>query len=167
MNEPLFSKPFVTLEIYLGGRPNSSKAVPSLVLTSDLSSAPSVVGAFALDNTVLVDYALRSLAVSPPDATGYSSSSLRGAFLRLTINFFFIEGVSSLPKESWPQLHNLQLWFGGTARQLLTFSLEELNRQITRENPKPIARGDAVIPQILFEYDISSEVFAKNFLSVA
>ena len=138
-----------------------------LVLRSDSSSPPSIVGAAALDNTVIVDHTFRSLAVSPPHATGYSPSSLRGAFIRITADFFFIEGVASLPKTSWPRLHNLQLWLGGSGRQLIAFSLEELGAQITRENPHPIARGMAVMPQIVFECALRSEGFEKQLVSVA
>lgn len=167
-NEPLFSKGSIKLEIYLTGRPNSSKTMPDLVLTSDSNSAPVIAGAFALDNTVVVDQGFRPLAVSPPDVTGCSSTSLRGAFLRLTVDFcfFLADGLASLPKESWPQLHNFQLWLG-SRRQFLTFSIDDLRGQITRENPKPFMTGDAVMPQIVFEYEISPERFAKNLLSVA
>lgn len=166
-NEPLFCQPFVTLEIYPAGKPKTGKTTPALVLKSNPGTPSVVVGASALDNTVVVDHMVKSLAVSPPDATGYSSSSLKHAFLRLTIDFFFIEGVSSLPKSSWPRLHNLQLWPGGTGRQLLTFREEDLSTQIAGENPKPIARGAAAMPQITFEYQIHPEVFMERFQSVA
>lgn len=166
-SEPLFCTPFVTLDVYLGGRPKSAEALPTFTLKSNPKPKPGVVGAFALDNTVLVDHAIQSLAVSPPDATGYSASRLNGAFIRLTIDFFFIRGVSSLPEASWPKLHNLQLWLGGNARSILTFPLIDLNEQTTRANPKPFVHGDALNPQIFFEYEVTSDKFARNFVSVA
>jgi hypothetical protein len=164
-NEPLFCTPLVTLEIYLGGKPGSPAVPPTLVLKRGIQKAPMVVGACALDNTVIVDHVFQSLAVTPADTIGYSSGSLRGAFVRLTLDFFFLEGVATLPEESWPKLHNFQIWFGGKARQLFTFSSEDLKAQITRVNPKPIVRGGAVCPQILFEYEVRPDVFVRNFLS--
>jgi len=166
-NEPLFAAPAATLEVYVGGTPKSPRVPPTFVLKSNPMKSGSVVGAFALDNTVVVDHAIQSLAVSPPDATGYSVSSLRGAFLRLTLDFFFIKNVASLPEESWPTLHNLQLWLGGSGRDLLNFPLEDLATQTTRDNPNSILKGDAVNPQILLEAEITGDSFAKNFRSVA
>lgn len=166
-NEPLFTTPAVTLEIYVGGRPKSSRVPPTFVLKSNPMKTGSVVGAFALDNTVAIDHAIKALAVSPPDATGYSVSSLKGAFFRLTLDFFFIKHVASLPRESWPTLHNLQLWLGGSGRQLLTFPFEDLETQVTRDNPKSLLKGDAMNPQILLEKEVVDNAFDRNFRSVA
>lgn len=83
----------------------------------------------------------------------------------MALQFWYIEGLCYLPKESWPTLHNFQLWLGGTGRHLFTFSIEQLRSQITRENPKPLARGQAKCVQIIFEYEITGDAFAKGLLS--
>ena len=163
-NEPLFSRPSVKL--YPGGRPNSPANEPALVLQSS-ALAGTVVRANALDNTVFIDLVFQSLTVHPPDASGWSTASLKGAFLRFTFDFFYIEGLSSLPKESWPRLHNLQLWLSGTGRYLLAFSPDHLAGQSTAENPTPLARGQAVCPQIVFEYELSPEAFSTILVSAA
>ncbi len=134
--------------------------VPTLVLRSDPNSvAP--VSSCALDNTVLVDYVFPRLSVTPADSVGLSVSDLRGSFLRVTLDFLYIKPIVFLPEQSWPQLHNLQLVMGG-ARHLLACSLDDLANQITRPNPKPYAFGDAVMPQILFEWEVSPDRFEKQ-----
>jgi hypothetical protein len=55
----------------------------------------------------------------------------------------------------------------GSRRHALTFSLDDLGKQITRVNPNPIIRGDAVMPQIVFECDIEPEKFEQHLVSVA
>jgi hypothetical protein len=163
-NEPVFAGPFVKLEIYPGGRPSSPQVEPALVLKGHPDQ---VVGAFALDNTVLVDLVAQSLSVDPADAIGWSAASLRGAFLKATLDFFYLDGIASLPKESWPALHNFQLWLGGKARQLLAFSLDDLRGLGAIENPKPLAKGIAVCPQIIFECELRPEVLSRSLVSVA
>jgi hypothetical protein len=114
---------------------------------------------------VLVDHVFPQLSVAPPDAAGFSVTTLRGSFIRLTLDFFFIKSISCLPEQSWPQLHNLQL-LPGSRRHALTFSLDDLSRQITRINPSPIARGDVVMPQIIFECEIDPERFEKHLVTI-
>jgi len=157
-NEPLFLAPHLTLEFYRGGQAMTD--VPTLVLRSDATSvAP--VSSCALDNTVLVDYVLPQLSVTPADLVGLSVSDLRGSFLRVTFDFLYIKPIIFLPEQSWPRLHNLQLVMGG-ARHLLACSLDDLANQITRPNPKPYAFGDAVMPQIVFEWEVSPDRFEKQ-----
>jgi hypothetical protein len=163
-NEPLFQAPRVTLDFCCGGRPPSTDPQPTLVLKSELNSVR-LLASCALDNTALVDYDFPQLSVSPPEATGFSVTSLRGSFVRLTLDFFSIKSISCLPEQSWPRLHNLHI-FLGSRRHVLTFSLDDLRDQITRSNPHPIAGGDAVMPQIVFEREISPEMFEKRLLTV-
>lgn len=163
-NEPLFFSPHVTLDLYREGRPRSTDTQPTLVLKSDFDSV-SLIGSCALDNTVLVDYEYPQLAVSPPYAAGFSVTSLRGSFIRLTLDFFYIRSIACLPEQSWPQLHNFQLLLG-SRRNALTFSLDDLSKQIIRVNPNPIARGDAVMPQIIFECEIDPNRFEKHLVTV-
>jgi len=163
-NEPLFFQPLVTLGLYCGGRPRSPDTPPTLLLKSGVDPA-NLVGSCALDNTVVVDFEYPPLTVSPPDASGFSITSLRGSFIQLTLDFFYIRSIACLPEQSWPQLHNFQLLLG-SRRHALTFSLDDLGKQITRLNPKPIVRGDAVMPQIIFECEIEPEKFEQHLVSV-
>ena len=138
---------------------------PTLVLESDVNSAR-LVASYAFDNTVLVDHEFPQLSVSPPDATGFSLTSLRGSFIRLILDFFFIKPIAWLPEQSWPQLHNLQFLLG-SRRHALTFSLDDLGEQTIRVNPNPIAKGPGVVmPQIIFEREIDPERFEKQVVSV-
>ena len=165
VNEPLFAQPQVTLEFFQEGRPPSVDIRPTLVLKSDLKSVR-LVASYAFDNTVLVDHEFPQMSVLPPDATGFSLTSLRGSFVRLTLGFFFIKSISWLPEESWPRLHNLQLLLG-SRRHALVFSPDDLAQQITRANPKPIAHGPGVVmPQIVFECEIDPEKFEKQVVSI-
>jgi hypothetical protein len=163
-NEPLFMAPQVTLDFYRDGRPRSADTRPTLVLESHFDCV-GLMSSCALDNTVLVDYEYPSLTVSPADAAGFSITSLRGSYIRATLDFFYIRSIACLPEQSWPQLHNLQILLG-SRRHALTFTLEDLSKQITRVNPSPLVRGDAVMPQIVFECEIEPESFDKRLVSV-
>lgn len=145
-NDPLFATPFVRVEFFFKGKPSSNDAEPSLVLQNGMPSSVEVVGACALDNQVFVDFVVRSLSAAPAVGSSWSSSDLKGAFIRVTLDFLYIEGFSHLSRRSWPTLHNLQLWCGGKASQVFAFSIEQLRTQITRENPKPIAKGPGRLP---------------------
>jgi hypothetical protein len=163
-NEPLFLPPLVTLKLYCDGRPTSADTVPTIILKTDLRS-DCLRDSCALDNSVLVDYGFKRLSVAPPDATGLSVTSLRGSFIHLSVDFFYVKPYWCLPEESWPRLHNFQIWLGSN-RHLMTFTLEDLSEQIIRVNPNPIARGDAVMPQIIFEREIDAEKFEAGLLTV-
>lgn len=164
-NEPLFCQPQVTLDFYREGRPPSIDTQPTLVLKSDINSVR-LVASYAFDNTVLVDHEFPQLSVSPPDATGFSITSLRGSFIRLRLEFFFIKAIAWLPEQSWPQLHNLHILLG-SRRHALTFSLDDLVGQSTRLNPNPIAKGpDVVMPQVVFECEIDAERFEKQVVNI-
>jgi hypothetical protein len=163
-NEPLFLPPHVTLELHHLGRAPGLNAASAIVLRSDINSLEGIASC-ALDNTVLVDYMFPQLSVSPPDATGLSVNSLRGALVRLTLDFFFITGIACLPEQSYPRLHNFQLLLG-SKRHALTFSLSDLSEQIVRMNPNPIARGRAVMPQIIFEREINHENFGNHLIGL-
>ncbi len=163
-NEPLFQAPHVSLDFYSEGSRPLNDSHPTLILKSGPNSAR-LLASCALDNSVLVDYGFPQLSVSPPDATGFSVTSLRGSFLQLTLDFFFIAPILCLPEESWPRLHNLHVFFG-SQRHVLTFSRDDLHDQVTRKNPKPIAGGDAVMPQIVFQREITPEMFEKRLFTV-
>jgi hypothetical protein len=163
-SEPLLSQPGVQVELYLGGTPSSSTTKPTLVLASGMPDAK-IATAWALDDAVFVDVLS---PMSPTNATGSSISitALNGAFMRVTLDFVYVRGMSELPRASWPTLHNLQLWFRG-AGQLLTFKPDQLQSQITKENPRPIARGDATCAQIVFEYSLDPTSFANGLLAIS
>jgi hypothetical protein len=163
--EPFFAKPAAQIEFFFDGKPTSVNLKPSLTLKGSMM-AVEVIRAYALDTHIFVDFGARSLSPTPLGSS-WSTNNLKRAFIRVTIDFFYIMGVMHLPKESWPALHNVQLWFGSSPNQLLTFSVEQLRTQITRENPKPLATGQAVCPQILFEFQMDAAAFSGNLISVA
>jgi hypothetical protein len=165
-NEPLLSAPAVQVELFLGSQSSVTKATPSLILKGSIT-AGKVVGAWALDDEVFVDLFLKTLPPTPPANQSYSSRALQESFIRVTLEFFYLEGISDLPRESWPTLQNLQLWVGGRARHLLTFSPEQLASQITREDPDPIVHGHAKCAQLVFETTLSADTFATSFLAVS
>lgn len=94
-------------------------------------------------------------------------ADLRGTYLSVELGFFFIEPFSSLPKESWPVIHNLQLLCGPKADKLLSFSLAQLSTQIVREDPKPLAKGQAKCVQVQYECEIDDAVYSTGLLASA
>ena len=163
VNEPLFAQPQVTIEMFIGETPPSDDIRPTFVLKSEANSIRQVAS-YAFDRTVLVDHEIPQLSVSPPDAAGYSLASLRNSFVRITLDFLFIQSIAWLPEKSWPQLHNFQLILG-SRHHAVAFSLDDLSKQSIRLHPKPIARGPGVvIPQIVFECEIDPEMQLINLI---
>lgn len=161
--EPFFAKPKAQIELFFDGKPGSVESKASLVLKSSMLAAK-VARAYALDNSIFVDFVANSLSPAPL-GSNWSITNLKSAFIKVTLDFFYIEGVMHLPRESWPRLHNCQLWFGGSSPQVLAFSIEQLSKQTTRENPEPIAAGMAVYPQIVFEVRMDATAYANNLRS--
>lgn len=165
-NEPLCMLPEVTVELYRNGRPRKRGVHPDLVLSSRMDDSRQPLRLFALDNTVFVDFATPQLSPSPADATSWSLTDLRGTFFRFTFQFFYVDDVASLPRQSWPTLRNLHLLLerGG---QCVWFSPQLLATQVRDESPSPrIARG-AVAPRIVFEYEMTSDNFQQGLHSVS
>jgi hypothetical protein len=164
-NDPLFQRPAVTVEIFRGGRPRSDSAPPGLVLKGQMDSARDAIGAHAIDNTVLVDFAPRVLAASPPGASGWSLRSLENSFIRFTFDFFYVKDLADLPEESWPSIHNLQLILGKT-NVVLSFPLARFENRRPTEPPKPLARGGAVCPRLVLEFEFTPDTIASAAVSV-
>jgi hypothetical protein len=162
--EPLLGLPSVHVEVFFNGRPASPSTKPSLVL----SGAPTevkIATAWALDESVFVDMVS---PLVPPTGHGssVSTAALRGAFLRITLDFLYVADLCELPRSSWPTLHNLQLWFRG-AGQLLTFQPEQLLAQITQEGSRVKLAGGAKCAQVLFEYVLDDASFEKGLLAIS
>ncbi len=165
-NEPLCMLPEVTVEIYKRGRPSKPNARPDLVLSSIMGSAHQALRLTALDNVVFADFATPELAPTPADATGWSLNDISGAFLRFSLQFFYVDGVATLPRASWPVLRNLQLLLRGD-RLAVAFSNELLASQMQDEAPSPRIVSGAVAPRITFEYEMTDKTFqaARNAVS--
>lgn len=157
----------VQVEFFFDGNPATLGTDPSLVLKSSLRSATTLGAVEVLDNLLVVDTAVKKLDILSSKHGGWSTNDLRNSHLRVTLEFFFIQGINDIPRESWPSLHNLQLWIGPNANQVLTFSLEQLASQLVREHPNPVAKGQAEIVQVLFECAIDENMYAKHLLSTA
>lgn len=164
-NEPMFQRPAVTVEIFSGGRPVSRDTAPDLVLKGRMGSASEAIAAHAIDNNVLVDFAPRTLAAFPPDAAGWSLRSLEQSFVRFTFEFFYVKNLSYLPPPSWPSIHNLQL-IVGDGRQILSFPLELYRDRSAAEPEKPIARGDAICPMLMLEFNLTPDLFSTGVAAV-
>lgn len=165
-NNPLLAAPSVRVHLYFDGRPKSNNCDASLTLVSALETHK-ISATHAIDNSVFVDH-LMHLVPEPVDQTqNWSSSDLKGAFLRVTLGFFYVEAISSLPKESWPLVHNLQFWMGPQAERLFSFSLAQLSSQIVREDPNPMAAGQAKCVQVQFECEIDRTAYSKGLLASA
>lgn len=161
-NNPLLTLPSAKVEFYFGGR--TENAAPSLVLESVLKGHE-IPSARALDNSVFVDHAMFLVPKTSGSATDWNTTDLKYSHIRVTLELFFLEPISSLPEESWPTMHNLQLWLGPKAEKLLSFSLKQLSFQIVREDPNPIVFGQAKCVQVLFECDIDETVYANSLLA--
>ncbi len=160
-NNPLLAAPSVRVHLYCHGRPKSDHSHPSLTLVSVLEPHD-IAATHAIDNVVFVDH-LMHLVPEPADQTqNLSSSDLKGTFLRVTLGFFYVEPLSSLPKQSWPVMHNLQLWLGPKSDRLFSFALTQLSSQIVREDPNPIARGQAKCVQVQFECEIDATAYSRG-----
>lgn len=164
-NDPVLQRPAVTIELYEGGRPRSESTPPALVLQSKIGAASEAIAVHAIDNTVLVDFAPRTLAVSPPNASGWSVRSLERSFLRFTFDFFYVKGLTYLPETSWPAIHNLQLILG-EGHQVMSFPLEVFQDRRPQEPERPLARGDAICPRLVLEFELTPDSFSSGVASV-
>lgn len=162
----LLQTPRLRTEIYFSGRPKKPEVPPSLILCTR-SSPPDTLtmSARALDNNVFVDHVLKLFPEGAEEAQGWSTSALKGAYIRIVVSLFYIEPVLSLPRESWPVLRNLQFWLGPGAAKVLSFSSEQLQRQVLRENPDPIVRGQGRSVQILFEIEVDETTYSKRIFA--
>jgi len=156
----------VRADLYFGGRPKSAESTPSLKLASVLD-AQQIAAAHALDNNVFVDR-FQQLVPEPADQPRtWTTSDLKGAYLRITLEFFYLGEISYLPRESWPRMHNFQLWLGPKGQHVFAFTDEQLALQIVRDDPDPVMRGDANSVQIVFEYEIDQSAYSKCLVASA
>ena len=165
-NDPLLTTPSVRVEIFLDGRPKTENVKPSLLLVST-NGDQNISAVRALDHTIFVDRQLHLVPEPADQHRAWSTSDLKGAFVRVTLNFFYITPFFSLPKESWPTMQNLQLLLGPKANRIFSFSLEQLASQTVRLDPNPIARGQAECLQAQLSYLIDEPAYTKCLLSSA
>lgn len=164
--EPLLSPASARVELFANGRCTGPGSQPTLALESGMHGGEVTV-AYAVDEAIFADVLVMHLSPVTGNGVGMSARSLLGMYLRVTLDFFFIEDIQQYPETSWPTLLNLQLWLGGTGRQLLTFSAEQLAGHVRRANPSPaIARG-AGAPQIVYECKLDEAVLSSGLLAVS
>ena len=162
-NEPLCMLPAVTVELYRHGRPRKSGTRPDLVLSSAMGDARDALRLIALDNSIFADFATPPLGPSPADATSWSLNDLSGTFFRFIFQFFYVDGVASLPRQSWPVLRNLQLLL---SHQAVAFPEGLLVAQVHDEAKSPRIASGAVAPRITFEYEMTPDSFQDGLHSV-
>lgn len=163
-NNPLLAAPSACVHMYFGGRPKSKDLKPSLALVSVLNTHQ-IAATHAIDNSVFVDHLVQLVPEPADQMQNWSTSDLKGAYLRVTLGFFYVEPISSLPKQSWPVMHNLQLWLGPKSERLFAFSLVQLSSQIVQENLNPIVKGQAKCVQVQFEIEIDGASYSNGLLS--
>lgn len=158
----------VSVEFFFGKKPDPSREA-SLVLTtsSHTTTVAKVVGLELFDKTVFQDVVCRGLSVQNSRDQGWSTTDLRGAHLRVILEFFFVRHINDIPRADWPSLHNLQLVIGPNLNYLLSFNLDQLSKQVVRHDPNPLARGDAECVQIVFECAIDEHIYRNNLYATA
>ncbi|MHB8473903.1 MAG: hypothetical protein ACYDC8_13880 [Gammaproteobacteria bacterium] len=166
MNHPLLAAPSVELDIVFPTQNNGSTSTKTVRLI-DAPKTHEVGDVLALDSSVLVDHVFKLVADPAHQSLNWNVDDLRDAKLRLVLRFFFIEGISSLPPESWPALHNFQLWLGPRADRVFSLDPPRLTSQRVRRDPNPIAGGQAQCVELLYETAIDEGAYAKCFLAAA
>lgn len=165
-NDPLLATPSARIQIFVDGQPKAENVKPSLVLVST-NGNQQIDAVRALDETIFVDHQLHLVPEPADQHRAWSTRDLKGAFLRVTLNFFYITPFFSLPKESWPSMQNLQLWLGPKADRVFSFAPEQLSSQTVGLDPNPIARGQAECVQVQVSYLIDEAAYSKCLLSSA
>lgn len=162
-----FLRPTVSVEVafFFGGKRPDRTPSPSLILKSSPRSEIGLGATAILDNLLFADTGVKDLEVKATSDASWGISDLKGAYVRVLLEFFLLEGINDIPRESWPSLHNLQLWLGPRARHVMTFSPEHLRNQVVRESPNPIVRGKAKLVEVVFETRIDDDMYSKHLLS--
>jgi hypothetical protein len=158
----------VCAEFFFGQKLNELRQA-SLILSTipQTQTISKVIELELFDSTVFQDVVCKGLSVQKSSDRSWSTTDLRGSYLRVTLEFFFIRPINGISKEDWPSLHNLQLIFGPKLEHLLSFNLEQLSKQVVRNSPNPLARGDAEFIQILFECAIDENVYKNNLYATS
>ena len=144
-----------------GPSPNKSVRLINAPKTHEIGDV------LALDSSVLVDHVFKLVADPVHQPMNWNLADLRGARLRLVLKFLFIEGVSNLPPDSWPLLHNFQLWLGPRADRVFSLDPPRLTSQRVRRDPNPIATGQAECVELLYEAAIDEGTYANCLLASA
>jgi hypothetical protein len=151
----------IDAEFFFGSNPSRLKA-PSLVLSVSAASSFDLMGLELYDDVVFEDVGCKHLDIKSTSRRIWSTRDLLGAYLRVTFEFMSLRLVNEIPVENWPSLHNLQFVIGSSRiDHLLSFDLKRLSKQVVRENPNPIAHGDAKFIQIIFECDIDKVAYEE------
>lgn len=156
----------IQIDFFFDGDPESHDC-SSLVVKNTPGSVPDVCTVHVLDNIFFTDLASKGLVAQNTQDRSWSVHDLENSYVKFSLGFWFIEGLNDIPRESWPTLHNLQLWMGPDANKVLTFSSHQLEDQIVQEDENPIVTGQAKIVQIRFGCKLDEGVFAQNVLTTA
>ncbi len=162
-SHPLLSVPSVEVDVTF---PNKSSSAQSVRLVSALKTHE-IGDVLALDSTVLVDHLFKLVADPAHQPMNWNLTDLQGAKLRLVLKLFFIEGLSHLPSTSWPVLHNFQLWLGPRADRIFSLDPARLKSQSIRNDPNPIAHGQAECVELVYEASIDKGTYTECLLATA
>lgn len=148
---------------------NHNKEKPSLQLKSGHSTTSTVVGLDLYDDIVYQDTEIRGLMSKSLDDKVWNTTNLKNSLIRVTLEFdsFVLPGDPKRESEMWQSLHNLQFVFGEKSRRLMTFSLEDLSRQIVKENPNPLMQGDYLSVLLTFEMNLDETFYNSHMYYTA
>lgn len=153
----------VSIELFFGQTSDISSQASLILCTSPKTQTiSSVKGLELFDRTVFQNVVCKNLSVQNSSRHSWSTTDLCDSYLRVTLEFFFIRSINDIAKEDWPSLHNLQLVIGPKIEHILAFNLEQLTKQVVRNSPNPLAKGDAEFIQIVFEFAIDKQIYKNN-----
>jgi hypothetical protein len=131
-----------------------------------MTTSGDIIGAWALDNELIVDAVLMPLTPSSDEELSLTSSDLKTAFIKFRFEFVHFEKVTDRPV-AYPALCNLQLWMGESRRRVVAFSAADLQSQVARDSKEPFMHGDAKCVEVLFEHQFTPQSFGTHMLRLA
>jgi hypothetical protein len=159
-SEPLCQQPEVLLEVAKDGDPNPREPHSTIAFRSPMAGAERVLRLCAIDNAVFADFLTDAMSPTPADASTWSLYDLGGARLRITLTFFYVDGLASLPESSWPRVQGMYLVVGD--RYVISVPDEAIDQQRRgRAAHVKIASG-AVAPTVELDYSIPLHDFVQG-----
>lgn len=162
-NEPLCMQPQVLLEVSRNGMSDSREAPAMIAFRSPMVGVETLLRLSAIDNNIFGDYLTPPMSSTPADASPWSLYDLRGAHLRITLTFFYVEGISSLPEASWPRVVGMYLLVNDRYVVSVPESIISQQRRGRSDHIK-IASG-AVAPTIELDFAIQPTEFDEQISS--
>jgi hypothetical protein len=156
-SDPLCMQPSVLLEVSKRGSPSQGHSESTIAFRSPMAGTDTIRRLCAIDATVFADFFTPAMSSAPADASTWSLYDLGGAHLRLTLTFFYIEGVASLPEASWPHLVAMYLVVGD--RYMISVPQEAVDLQRRGRSAHLNIGSGAVAPTLELDWSIPLQDF--------